>query len=449
MRNQPALVQGGRYRGRSGTAPLESRPTQARGVRPAWFTKRLTADGYATYGAIAATVLSVLLAIRFSEIVPAIAALRPVIAATVLCGGYLLTQSRMDVIERTVKDPIMTALFVYVLMGIIGVPFALFKAQSFESLTSLFYGLLLTGSILLIPPTRKALDRFTTINVGAAQLVSAVWILIGQDKRGNGRLTSSGSYDPNDLGAMMCLFLPLAFGMMVRGPVWRRLLGAASAGTFMLMIVETSSRGALVGFAVIMLTLLLTMRPGKAILTLVVAVPLLVGGWLIAPAQFKDRAASLQTVDEDYNATTETGRVAIWKRSWSHFSSSPIVGVGVGNYSVAEGNYFQSIGKTAAWFTAHNTYIQAFIEFGFFGGCALIFAVSGAARGAFNAARWSIDGRPNPFHRPEYLAAITGYFSAVFFLSHAIVFLLFAALGIGGLVRNVHKALAPQAHRRP
>ncbi len=437
MHNPTAAVQAGRYRGRL-------KPSMARvRARVGWAPMQLSDVGYAKYGAVAATVLSVLLAVRLSEIVPRAELLRPVVASSILCTGYLLTQSKSFVVERMFKDPIMIGMLIYGLSAVVGVPFALFKALAFGGLSTMMYGFLLTGAILLVPPTVKALDRFTTVNVAAAAMVSSVWILVGQDKRGSGRLTSSGSYDPNDLGAMMCLFLPLAFGMIVRGPIWRRLLGLGASGTFILMIVQTSSRGALVGFGVIMLTLILTMKPSRAILTLVVAVPLLIGGWAIAPKQFKDRAVTLQSVDEDYNATTQTGRVAIWKRSWMHFSSSPIVGVGMGNYSVAEGNYFQSINTTAAYFTAHNTYIQAFVEFGFFGGCALVFAMWRAARGTWNAARWSINGRPNPVHRPEYLAAMTGYFSAAFFLSHAFVFLLFAAIGLGGLVRNVHLANSP------
>ena len=447
MRNPTALVQSGRYRGRSSSAALRGGAGGAPPARPAWFARKLIAQGYAQYGAIAATILSLFLAIRFSEIVPGSAPLRPVISSTILCVGYLLTQTRFDITERTAKDPMMVALYVYGFAAVIGVPFALVKSEAFNALPTLLYGVLLTISILLIPPTQKALDRFTTGNVLAAQLVSMVWIVIGQDKRGSGRLTSGGSYDPNDLGAMMCLFLPLALGMIVRGPVWSRLLGAGSAFTFILMIVQTSSRGALVGFGIVMLTLVLTMKPSRAVVTLIVVVPLLIGGWAIAPQQFKDRASTLQTVGEDYNATTETGRIAIWKRSWMHFSASPIVGVGVGNYAYAEGNYFQARGTTAAWFTAHNTYIQAFVEFGFFGGCALLFAISRAFRGAWQAARWSIDGRPNPLHRPEYLAALTGYFSAVFFLSHAINYLLFAALGIGLFIRNVHRASTGAAAR--
>ncbi len=448
MRNQTALVQSGRYRGRSNApAPSGGAPRRAPRARPSWFKKRLTAEGYAQYAGISATVLSVLLAVRLSEIVPGAEVLRPVIASSVLCVGYLLSQTRIDVIERTAKDPIVVAMVLYGLTAVIGVPFALFKALAFSGLGTMGYGILLTAAIMLVPPTLKALDRFTTVNVAAAAMVSGVWIIIGQDKRGNGRLTSSGSYDPNDLGAMMCLFLPLAFGMMARGPFWRRLLGAGSAMTFVLMIVETSSRGALVGFAVLMVTLIATMRPTRAIITLMIAVPALIGGWAIAPQAFKDRAATLENVDEDYNSTTQTGRVAIWKRGWKHFYEHPITGVGMGNYSVAEGNYFQSINTTAAYFTAHNTYVQVFVEFGILGGCALVFAMWAAAKGTWNMAKWSISGVPNPVHRPEYLAALTGYFSAIFFLSHAFVFLLFAAIGIGGLARNVHKATAPQLYR--
>jgi O-antigen ligase len=329
-------------------------------------------------------------------------------------------------------------LAVYAGIAVMGVPFALLRSHAFKSLQVLPYGIALTIALMLVPPRAAALDRLTRLCVTGALFVSIAWLLQAGNA-GDGRLTSSGSYDPNDLAAMMCMFIPLAMGVMVRGKGLVRVLGLASTVVFMLMIVLTSSRGGLVGLSIVLLSLLFSLRPSRAIRLVIVAVPLLVGGWIVSPAQFKERAQSLLSVEEDYNMTLETGRVAIWKRGWMHFKRRPILGVGIANYSVAEGNYFQESNKVAAYFTAHNTYVQAFVELGFFGGCALLTAIGIAVRGAWRASRPTYNGRSNPFYRPEYLAMLLGYFSAAFFLSHAYVYLLFGALGIGALVRNVHR----------
>ncbi len=397
------------------------------------------ADGYAKYAVAAASVLTLLLAIRVSEIVPGASAVRPVVVASLISGYYFLTKTRKDVLLGTLRDPVVVVVALYGLIAMAGVPFALMGSLALKNLTAMLFGFILTISILLMPPTLKALERYTLTMVGGAMIVSGMWLVIGRAKAG-GRLTSSGSYDPNDLASMMCLFLPLALGMIFRGSIFQRLVGLMSAGIFVVLLVLTSSRGGIIGFAVIMLTFMFVLRPTRAVVATIFVGPLILIGFSMTPESFRKRATSLTNVEDDYNMTLETGRIAIWKRGWMHFKGAPLLGVGIGNYSVAEGNFFQSTNKVAAYFTAHNTYIQAFVELGFFGGCALLWLVYSTVKGTWAASRSMYNGIPNPAYRPEYIASMTGYFSCAFFLSHAFVYLLFAAIGIGIFVRNVQSA---------
>lgn len=433
-------------------APLPRVTRSSRAHRPrkpmafAIGSRRLDMSGYAQHAVLAAVVMTTFLACRLSEVLPGSHLLRPVLTSTIICAVYMYQRTRRDILLRTLRHPVSLALMAYLFIATVGVPFALLRSAAFGALSTIAFCGLLTISIMLVPPTVQSLDKFTRWTVLAAGMVSASWVAGGGTKSA-GRLTSAGSYDPNDLAAMMCLFLPLAMGMAFRGKFLWRVVGAGGAAVFATIIVLSSSRGGLVAFGVIVLTFLFTMKPSRAVVTVMLAGPLLIGIWTIAPAQFKSRASTLENVDEDYNVTLQTGRIAIWKRGWMHFKSAPILGVGAGNYSVAEGNFFQSTNTVAAYFTAHNTYIQAFVEFGFFGGCAVCFLVFYAIGGAYRAARRSYNGVDNPFHRPEYLSAMTGYFSAAFFLSHAFVYLLFAAVGIGTLVRQVQIAVM-RADRR-
>jgi len=435
---------------RSGRAAPAGRPMPPSRVSNAYRATTAMLGGYAAHGVTVAAALTMMLAIRLTEIIPFVAIIRPVILSTLICGFYLFTRTQPAIITRTFRDPVLIGVTVYGLIAVAGVPFALVRSIAFNNLTAMLFGVILVASIVMVQPTIKALNRLTMLCVAGATIVSFAWIRIGAGE--GGRLSSGdgggGSYDPNDLAAMMCLFLPLAIGMILRGSKWHRLLGLTASITFIAMILLTSSRGGLIGAGVILLSFLLTMRPARAVTTVALAIPLLVGTWFAAPQDFRNRAATLTSVEDDYNMTLETGRVAIWKRGFSHFLSRPILGVGLANYSVAEGNFFESKNVIAAYLTAHNTYVQVFVELGFFGGCTLLFLIGGAVRGAFQAAKTTINGRTNPCYRPEYFAAMMGYFTAIFFLSHGYVQLLFAAIGFGAFVRNVQRVAMVRASTR-
>jgi O-antigen ligase len=385
-----------------------------------------------------ALLLSTFLALRLSELIPGIQYIRPVLVSTAVSVVYLWSKTRVDVMSRTLRDGMTSLMLAYILIAVVGVPFALYRSSALGGISGLVFGGILTLAICLVPPTMQALEAFTRIIVLLALTVTAVWVLQGAQIAGT-RMTSSGSYDPNDLAAMICLFLPLALAMIFRGTWNWRVVGAVASAVFLFTIIRTSSRGGLVASGAIALTFLFTLKPSQSLRMIALGIPLLAGVWAIAPADFRERAMSLESVNSDYNVTYETGRIAIWKRGWSHFLDRPILGTGIGGFSVAEGNYFQSINKIAAYYTAHNTYIQAYVEMGIFGGSVLVFMIGKAVNGARQMSRRTVRGRANPLYRPEYFAALVGYFTAAFFLSHAYAFLLFLALGIGILVRNVHR----------
>jgi O-antigen ligase len=392
-------------------------------------------SGYAPYALHVAIVLTAFLAIRLSEVVPALRFIRPVLLSSVIGSLYLWQRTSASIVRATISNRTTIALAAYAAAAVIGAPFALYRATAVGGLMDFAFGMLLTISILMVPPTYEALRRFTFWTVLIAELVSLGWIAKGGS--GDARLTSAGAYDPNDLAAMMCLFLPLAIGMSIRGKAWQRLVGLAGIMVFSAIIVLTSSRGGLVGMAVGVTTFVLLLRPSRVLVAVPLVSVLMVGSWQFAPETFRTRAATLFAVEDDYNVTTETGRIAIWKRGAKHFTSHPITGVGLGNYSVAEGNFFEEQNKVAAYFTAHNAYIQAFVEFGLLGGIPFMFLLAYSVSGAWRAAVFKRNGVPYLMRRPEYFAAILAYLTAAFFLSHAYIYLMFAVFGLGPLVRAV------------
>jgi len=163
--------------------------------------------------------------------------------------------------------------------------------------------------------------------------------------------------------------------------------------------------------------------------------------WFSAGPVFRERAASLLTVQSDYNLQDwNNGRIAIWKRGVTYFLDHPVLGVGAGNFEVAEGVALAARGELGRWSSSHNAYIQAFADLGAVGGTVFLalLGVSGwQARRLWRPPR----SRLSPsFHRPELLAAVSAFAVGACFLSFAYSGTLIGLVGFITLVTDTARA---------
>ena len=79
------------------------------------------------------------------------------------------------------------------------------------------------------------------------------------------------------------------------------------------------------------------------------------------------RFLSVTDYENDYNITSETGRIAIWKIGVNLTLSNPITGVGVKCFPMAIGYYRSDTGLIPRWQRAHNSYLQVSSELGLIG----------------------------------------------------------------------------------
>ena len=69
------------------------------------------------------------------------------------------------------------------------------------------------------------------------------------------------------------------------------------------------------------------------------------------------------TSEEDYNHTSETGRLQIWSRGIGYMLQNPLLGLGPANFPAAEGTLSpfaerQQWGIGVRWNAAHNAFLQ-------------------------------------------------------------------------------------------
>jgi O-antigen ligase len=140
--------------------------------------------------------------------------------------------------------------------------------------------------------------------------------------------------------------------------------------------------------------------------------------------------SQMQTVlnpHEDYNATSETGRLKIWTRGMSYMVRNPVLGVGVGNFPVAEGTISpmagrQEYGVGVRWGAAHNSFVQVGAELGI-PGLALFVGLIGSVfvslRRVARQAAHSASQRNVARLAQSLMAAMVGFAVGGFFLSLA------------------------------
>jgi O-antigen ligase len=172
--------------------------------------------------------------------------------------------------------------------------------------------------------------------------------------------------DENDFSLALNIAWPLAIYLFRQASTTRsRVCWGVGIGAMLTAIVFSSSRGGFVGLVAIALYWVLTSRKkGEAIGALALATILVMA---VAPPEYWTR---IQTIT-DANDESAVGRKQFWAAARREFMSSPIWGVGGGNFGVLLPDYaddFPEDKRPNTWGRAtHSLYYQLLAEFGLLG----------------------------------------------------------------------------------
>lgn len=372
------------------------------------------ADGLSTLAGVA----SVLLVIRLTEISSITRAVRPMIICGVICLASLVFSGSGVRLVRSISEPSVRAYLLLFVVAAVGVPFGIWPGQSFALLKAVLpFPLILLLTLAGVRAGLPSLDRVLRIFVIGSFAGVLITAGLSSQLSSGGRLSSAGIYDPNDLAALLALTVPISLAVASRSRLLLRTTAYVTAALSAALLLQTGSRGGLIALVIALLVYLLGQARRTAIAILVavsVATPL---GWLVAPAPVRERLLSVFEVENDYNSTSRTGRLAIWRRGATYMRDNPLLGVGLGNFAAAEGETNRLEGTRGAWLNAHNIFVQVGAELGVFGLAAFAYILQRSARLA--AKRWSLFGARKEFDRPELLAALASFIVSGMFLSHA------------------------------
>ncbi len=236
-------------------------------------------------------------------------------------------------------------------------------SASYEKLMDYFSWVLIYFLIANSVDTEKRflvfMLSFLLYSFKMSQFGTRSWAADGFAFRSWGTTGAPGWFqNSGEFGIQMCIFLPLIVAFIValgkHWPSWLRWAAWGVAATAVTGIVASSSRGAFVGLAAVVLWLLLKSR--KRVRAVLVTLVLAGIVYVITPAEQKLR---FQEVGED---KTSISRTKMWKQGLQMMGDYPLLGIGYANWPKYHAVHYGGTGLLV-----HNVFIQAGSELGYSG----------------------------------------------------------------------------------
>jgi O-antigen ligase len=167
--------------------------------------------------------------------------------------------------------------------------------------------------------------------------------------------------DPNDLGLVMALSVPIAYCFFIKSDRRVRWLYVAHLVLAGITILLSASRGAMLAVAVALSIVPSTatgLKRHQIVGISVTAILMMVAALLLVPSSTGER---LSTIRDELAGGNLSGRTSIWAAGFELFREHPFLGVGAGAY-------VHSLRSTVAVpNVAHNTFLSVLAELGIIG----------------------------------------------------------------------------------
>lgn len=237
------------------------------------------------------------------------------------------------------------------------------------------------------------------------------------------RLSGAGIFsNPNDLSRILVVGIALSLYCFDGGaPALTRPLWVATLVAFLYALILTQSRGGLIGLGATLLVLFHA-RFGTRTTIFLCAAMLPVAVALFGGSRQADMSMSEGTSQQ---------RIQFWSNGFDAMRSTPVFGIGAGVYPEINGGN-----------GAHNTFVEAYVDLGFFGGTLFVGAVFCAVAMCF------LLGRPGSRNadpvllrvRPYLLAILVGYAAGMMSTHRAYVITTYVLIGCVVVYNNLARA---------
>jgi putative inorganic carbon (HCO3(-)) transporter len=181
--------------------------------------------------------------------------------------------------------------------------------------------------------------------------------------------------NPNDFATHLLLALPFCLLMMLNSSWIFRIIGIASSGSLVLIILRSGSRGGFIALMAMVAIMFWKMSGGQRVVVLAVCIICGSIAMAVFPQILWDRFKTILSTDTSAENSTESrtvalaeastnGRMYLLRRSLEFTARHPIFGLGPGNFIVAEAADANAKNERGSWLGTHNSYTQASSEGG-------------------------------------------------------------------------------------
>jgi O-antigen ligase len=388
---------------------------------------------------------------RMPQLFPVLSPLKPALVAMVLAIGlYLLHQSGVRRVGL-LRSPTTTCLLGLMLWSVLSVPGALYVGLAFQSWTdfalTVVMCLVLAGSVRSV----RDVERLVLVYFGVTVLYTGVVLArfpLGGDDPESWRLGNLYYYDSNDLATLIVSAMPLGLYSVLgqRRRLWVRVLAAVGLVILAVGLTRSGSRGGFLAFLAVVAFILLGFTTIPARSRLVGLVVVLAVVFATASDQYWNQMQTILNPRRDYNVASDEGRLKVWERGVGYMADHPVLGVGVGNFRVAEGTIapkarLRERGVGVRWQAAHNSFIQVGAELGIPGLLLFIALFASVFTSLRRVARHALGADPPARDvsrlAQTIMAALVGFVVGAFFLSLAYTTMLYVLAGLAVALRKV------------
>lgn len=271
------------------------------------------------------------------------------------------------------RSPIGIAFTAFSICLIISFPFSVWRGGSFDLITDSWaksFALFVVTAALL--PTLRQNSRAVKLLAYAFLCTSLLGFVYGKSDDGRFGLSKGLYQGSNELATAMtqgCIY----WWYMIHNPARsmpKRILSVLPLAPLLMIQLNTASRAGLIVLAVLMImTFFRYSMQGRVALILVVVLGVTAGITLV-PGAARERLATIfsSTTADDLGGNealaSKAQRAYLLKRSLELTLQHPLLGVGPGQFSVAENGMATLEGVRAQWLGTHNTYTQISSEVG-------------------------------------------------------------------------------------
>jgi O-antigen ligase len=304
------------------------------------------------------------------EMVPFLRVLRPILVLSIL--GLLIVFITGQFV-KVINTPIGMCILAFTVWFIACIPFGAWPGGSFHVFTEKWYKsalvFVMTAGLLTTLPQAKRLLHSIGFGIGSAAVIA---LLRGQGQYGRLGLLGTRYENANDFAWTLLVGVVLLGYMYLRGTRIQKATALVLVVPVLLALSKTGSREGMLGILMLLAIAFLRVSTASKVKMLLACTVMFAVILVVLPTDIRMRYTTWFGEVSYYGPATmekrtigsTLARQAMLKDSIRVTLMHPLLGVGPGNFPVAQDKLAKARGERSSWKVTHNSYTEVSSEMG-------------------------------------------------------------------------------------